>query len=74
MVPAAIAWIAFSSLQYYTASIRIKECGDRLFGNGQIDICLRNAMEQRDAVAMWGLGIPLVLVILASFIQNVRSR
>ena len=31
-------------------------------------------MEQRDAVTMWGLGIPLALVILVSFIQNVRSQ
>lgn len=61
-----IAWIGFCALQYHLAATRADECLDELSG-GQQDICIRHAIEGRDDVLLWGLGIPLGLVIIASF-------
>ncbi|MCI1142559.1 hypothetical protein MOP88_10060 [Sphingomonas sp. WKB10] len=67
------AWTGYCGLQYHIAASRIEECWDKVAG-GQQDICIRHAIEQRDDVLLWGLGIPLGLMILASFIDNVRGQ
>lgn len=69
-----LAWSGYAVLQYRTAAARAYyECQDELYG-GQRDICVRNAMEQRDNVLLWGLGVPLGLVIIAAIARHVRIR
>lgn len=59
-----VAWGAFGWLQYDWANRRISECYD-LLGGSQGAICVRNAIEARDFVITWAIGIPMGLLILA---------
>lgn len=61
-----IAWAAYSWLRYRTANLRAEECYDLLGTGNQADICIRNAIETRDAVITWAIGVPLSLLIGAS--------
>lgn len=67
------AWVGFCYLSYTVAAARAEECLDELSG-GQQDICIRHAIEARDNVLFWGLGIPLGLLIVTAFVDHVRQR
>lgn len=68
-----LCWIGFCCLQYGVANSRIVACTDEL-SRAQGDICVRHALEQRDGVLLWGLGVPLVLCIVTSLAVEVRRR
>ena len=61
-------WAAYSWLRYRTASLRAEECYDLLGPGNQGDICIRNAIETRDAVITWAIGLPLTIVVGSSLL------
>ncbi|GGE74707.1 hypothetical protein GCM10011404_04060 [Sphingomonas prati] len=67
------AWLGYATLQYRIAGDRVEECIDFLSG-AEHDICIRHAMEQRDNVPLWAIGIPLVLLIIVGALQHARQQ
>lgn len=67
------AWAAYCIMQYRIAANRIEECMDTVTG-GQQDICIRHALEQRDNVPLWGIGLPLGVMIVIAFVDHIRQQ
>jgi hypothetical protein len=63
-------WWGLCAVRYRVESQRADECFD-LLRDTQLQICVRNAIESRDSVISWALGVPLVLVIGAAFLVTV---
>lgn len=59
----SVLWAGFVWLRYEIADARIGQCLDLIFSTVQGDICTRHALEERDAVLIWGMGIPLALLL-----------
>jgi len=56
------AWASFSWLRYHMAINKVDECNS-IFSVGQMDICVRQALDARDSAIVWGVGLPLGLLI-----------
>lgn len=75
------AWAAYSWLRYRVASERVEECYNLITSTNQLDVCIRNAIETRDAIVSWGFGLPLAGLIgavslrwMLSALANERNR
>jgi hypothetical protein len=69
-----LLWWIGCALRYWVASARADECYTVLGTGNQADLCIRNAIEARDAVISWAILVPLCLLMAAAFAYEVTKR
>jgi hypothetical protein len=67
-----LAWVGFAWYQHGLASDRVYDCYGLLRYRIQEDICVRHAIEARDFVWTWAIGVPLALLIAAFAFRQIR--
>lgn len=65
-----LLWWGFCAIRYSVENGRVTECIDLLVDT-QSDICVRNAIEARDSILAWAIGLPVGTLIAAAFITEI---
>ena len=72
-ITACILWMSLFTVRARLASARIIECDDQLRSGGQLDICIRNAIEARDQAIMIALAGPALAIIAAIIYRQYKA-